>query len=326
MGGAAGENGSLRVCAWTYRSRVLKVIPCPDEPAERVSLDIYNAVWPHDTLTMEDVRSFKASVRDHADCLACIDGKSAGSAVAVIFPQRANRVFTILTVLAGQRRRGVGSALYEAVSAWAAEQGLNELEVPVLDNDAESLAFAQRRGFAEERREVGVVLHLADIAPLDIEPPHGVDIVTWAERPELARGMYEVALEAEPDIPGSEDDVVEPFGDWLAHDMQGSGDRPEATFVALAGAEVIGYAKFSLTAAQPTVAHHDLSAVKRAWRRRGVARALKAAQINWALANGYTELHTRNETRNEPIRRLNASLGYRPGIGRIYLVGPLSGS
>jgi GNAT superfamily N-acetyltransferase len=84
----------------------------------------------------------------------------------------------------------------------------------------------------------------------------------------------------------------------------------------------VGYAKFSLTEAQPTVAHHDLSAVKRAWRGRGIARALKAAQITWARANGYTELHTRNEQRNEPIRRLNESFGYRPGIGRIYLVGP----
>ena len=88
------------------------------------------------------------------------------------------------------------------------------------------------------------MLHLADIAPLDIEPPDGVDIVTWAERPELICGMYEVALEAEPDIPGSEDDVVEPFDDWLAHDMQGPSDRPEVAFVALAGAEVVGYAKF----------------------------------------------------------------------------------
>ena len=51
---------------------------------------------------------------------------------------------------------------------------------------------------------------------------------------------------------------------------------------------------------------------------------LKAAQINWALANGYTELQTRNEKRNEPIRRLNARLGYRPGTGRIYLIGGLS--
>jgi len=241
-------------------------------------------------------------------------------------PQRLDRVFTIVTVLAEQRRRGAGSALYEAISAWTAERGLGELEVPVLDNDPESLAFAQRRGFVEERRELGVVLDLAEIAPRMIEPPSGVEIVTWAERPELAPGMYEVALEAEPDIPGAEDDDVEPFDDWLSHDMRGPGDRPEATFVALAGDEVVGYAKFSLTAAQPAIAHHDLSAVKRAWRGRGVARALKSAQINWALSNGYKELHARNEQRNEPIRRLNARLGYRPGIGRVYVVGPISGS
>ena len=42
--------------------------------------------------------------------------------------------------------------------------------------------------------------------------------------------------------------------------MQAPGDRPEATFVAVAGAEVIGFAKFSLTAAQPVTAHHDLTA------------------------------------------------------------------
>jgi GNAT superfamily N-acetyltransferase len=303
---------------------VLTVIPCADERDEQVSLDIYNAVWPHDAVTMDEVRSFKASAREHVDYLARLDGTAVGSAVGAILPHRTDRVFALVTVLIEKRRRGAGSGLYAAVSAWTVERGLSELEAPISDNDPESLAFAERRGFIEERREVGVVLHLDELAPPASKPPDGVRIVTWAERPELARGIYEVALEALPDIPGSEDDDIEPFDDWLAHDMQGPGDRPDATFVALAGEEVIGYAKFSLTNAQPTIAHHDLSAVKRAWRGRGVARALKEAQINWALANGYTELHTRNEQRNEPIRRLNARLGYQPGIGRIYLVGPVS--
>ena len=305
---------------------MLEVTQCLDESDEQVSLDVYNAVWPHDTFTIEEVRSFKASVPAHVDCVARIAGAAVGSATGAIFPQRVDRVFTIVTVLAEQRRRGAGSALYEAISAWTAEQGLNELEVPILDNDPESLRFAQRRGFVEARRELGVILDLSEIAPPAIEPPEGVEIVTWAGRPELAHGMYEVALEAEPDIPGFEDDESEPFDDWLAHDMQGPGDHPEATFIALSGEEVVGYAKFSLKGAEPTIAHHDLSAVKRAWRGRGVARALKAAQINWALANGYKELRTRNEQRNEPIRRLNARFGYRPGIGRIYVVGPISGS
>ena len=117
---------------------------------------------------------------------------------------------------------------------------------------------------------------------------------------------------------------MEPFEDWLVHDMQGSGDRPEATFVAVARDEVIGYAKFSLTGAQPVTAHHDLTGVKRAWRGRGVARALKATQIGWAKANGFEELRTRNDERNAPIRHLNLEFGYRPAIGRIYVRGPLA--
>src|SRR6202012_1729000 len=72
----------------------------------------------------------------------------------------------------------------------------------------------------------------------------------------------------------------------------------------------------------PTAAGHSITAVKRAWRGRGIARALKAAEINWALDNGYTELHTSNEERNAPIERLNAHLGYRPKVERIPLVGP----
>jgi GNAT superfamily N-acetyltransferase len=67
-----------------------------------------------------------------------------------------------------------------------------------------------------------------------------------------------------------------------------------------------------------------MTGVRRSWRGRGVARALKAAQIGWAKANGFEELHTRNDERNAPIRRLNAQLGYRPGIGRIHLRGPLA--
>ena len=79
----------------------------------------------------------------------------------------------------------------------------------------------------------------------------------------------------------------------------------------------------SLTA--PTAAGHSMTAVRRAWRGRGIAGALKATAINWALANGYTELHTSNEERNAPNNRLNGRLGYQPGIGRIHLVGPIIG-
>jgi GNAT superfamily N-acetyltransferase len=303
---------------------VVEIARCEHEADEQLSLDVWNEVWPHERVGLAEVHSYKAGLRDHVDLIARVDGALAGSAVAGIEPQRPELATALVTVLKERRGHGAGTALYEAISGWARERGLDVVETVVADDDPASLVFARRHGFVEDRREKGVMLRLEGIEPPSLEPPPGVEIVTWAERPELARGMYQVAVEALPDVPGWEDELVEPFEDWLAHDMQGSGDRPEATFVALAGDEVIGYAKFSLTASQPRVAHHDLTGVKRAWRGRGVARALKATQIAWAAANGYEELRTRNDERNAPIRKLNAEFGYGPAVGRIYLKGPLA--
>jgi mycothiol synthase len=303
---------------------VHKVTACVDERDELGSLEVYNTVWPHHAVTIDVVHSFRDSAQDYIDYLVREDGVILGSGVGAIFAYRARRVVTLITVLAGQRRRGAGTALYEAISLWASERGPRELEVAVAGDDPESLAFAQRRGFTEERREVGLVLSLTGLSPAEVPPPAGIEIVTWAQRPELARGMYEVDLEAHSDIPGFEDVTVEPFEDWMAHNMERPTDSPEATFIALAGQEVVGFAKLSLTA--PTAAGHAITAVKRAWRGRGIAGALKATEIKWALGHGYTELHTSNEERNTPIKRLNARLGYRPGIELIHLAGPIAGA
>jgi len=303
---------------------VIEVSHVADEADERRSLDAYLETWPHESYGLPEVQAFKASLLDHADLLARDNGTLLGSGFAALFPGLPESPRVMVTVPPKHRGLGAGTSLYSALSAWARERGLTTLEAMVADNDPESLAFAERRGFAVERHEKGVALDLASVEPPLVEPPAGVEIVTWAERPQLARGLYEVSVEASPDVPGYEDEEHEPFEAWLTHTMQGPGDRPEATFVAVAGDEAVGYAKFSLSSTAPTRAYHDLTAVKRAWRGRGVARALKAAQIGWAKANGFEQLRTTNDERNTAMRRLNEQLGYRPTIGRLYLRGPLA--
>jgi GNAT superfamily N-acetyltransferase len=303
---------------------VIHVRATANREEERQSLDIYNTVTPRDAVTMEDVDSFKRGLLAHGDNLAWLDGELVGSAFVGIHPARRHVTYADLKVLPHGRAHGVGSALYQAVSAWSAAHAIDSIETRVAEDDDASLAFATHRGFVEIERYTRVVLELADLVPAPVDAPPGIEVVSWAERPELAPGIYEVAREAYVDMPGSEDEEVESFEDWLAHDMQGSGDRPEATFVALAGDEVVGYAKFSLTAAQPTVAHHDTTGVKRTWRGRGIAGALKRAQIAWAKAQGYERLSTGNELRNTPIRRLNEQLGYKPEPGRVLVRGPLA--
>lgn len=303
---------------------MVDVAPVADEAEEQLSLDAYVETWPHDSFGLPELQAFKTSLVDHADLLARADGTVLGSGFAALFPGFRDRITVFVTVPAANRRRGAGTALYRALSEWAREHGIEVMVAVVADDDPDSLAFAKRRGFVEERREQGVTLDLAAIEAPAVESPEGVEIVSWAERRELARGIYEVSVEASPDVPGYEDEEHESFEAWLAHDMSGPSDRPEATFVAVSGDEVVGYAKLSLSTARPTHAYHDLTAVKRAWRGRGVARALKAAQIGWAQANGFEQLRTQNDERNAPIRRLNSEFGYAPAIGRIFLRGPLA--
>ena len=91
----------------------------------------------------------------------------------------------------------------------------------------------------------------------------------------------------------------------------------------MAGDEVVGYSKFSVSPESNRVAHHDLTGVKRAWRKRGIARALKQAQIAWAKQNGFERLETMNEERNEPIRQPQCRARVRPSGCRMLFRGPL---
>ena len=97
----------------------------------------------------------------------------------------------------------------------------------------------------------------------------------------------------------------------------------DAWFLAITGDEVVGHALLILPSARPGVGWHQMTGVRRAWRGRGVAGALKRAQIAWAKAQGLDRLETENHEDNAPMRRLNDRLGYQAKPATITLRGPL---
>lgn len=285
---------------------------------------VHNVVFPHDPQAPETMLDWKRQAEATAWFLARADGVDTGVAVAVIgWHAEAGVARTEAGVLPERRGRGIGTALLAAAARWAREAGMHSGDAAVDETDAASLAWAQRRGFVEVGRQSRLVLDLRQAAHAQIDAPPGIEIASWAQRPDALHGMYEVACEAYPDVPGEEHVRMAAFEQWLANDLKGAGDRPEATFVALAGGEVVGYAKLSLPAARPDTAFHDITGVRRAWRGRGIAGALKRAEIAWAKRQGYARLETYNEVRNEPIRRLNDRHGYVVEPGLVMVRGPL---
>ena len=275
--------------------------------------------------TVEGYVDWKRQARETLWLLVSEDGDDVGAAIGIggwHSPEGVARAE--VRVVDPARRRGLGTALLRRVSKWARGLGYRELMGPVKEVDAGSLAWAAGHGFLEVGRNSVLALDLTAIDAPAIVAPEGIEIVSWAARPGVEEGMYEVAREAYPDVPGEEDAEMAAYEQWLSMDMQGAGDRPEATFVALAGNDVVAYAKLSLSRARPQVAMHDMTGVKRAWRGRGIAGALKAAEIAWAKEAGYERLETQNEERNEPIRRLNQRHGYVVEPGSVTVRGPIT--
>lgn len=280
-------------------------------------VEVAKAAMPREDATVSGLIDWRNQAGEMVWLLAERDGETAGAGFALTgWHTPPHRAIGATLVPPDRRGAGTGAALLEAVAGWAIEHGATELEGAVSEDDEGSLAWAARFGYEEAGRSSRLVLDLTAVEAPAQSPPEGIEIVTWAERPELAAGIYEVAREAVPDIPGEEEDDIGTLDEWLARDMQGDSDDPKAVFVALADGQVVGFAKLSLSPERRDRAFHDLTGVKRAHRGHGIAAALKRTQIAWAKASGYTSLQTSNEVRNEPIRRLNERHGYviEPGV------------
>src|SRR5262245_9643162 len=214
-------------------------------------------------------------------------------------------------VVPALRRRGIGSALLEELGRRATETGRSELEGPVVESDGESRAYLEHRGYRVVGGEKAVALDLTAPAPEPARVPPGVEIVALADRPELAEALYAVAIEAAADIPGNPGDLS--IEQWRAIELDRPSRRRDLLFVAVANGEPIGYVSMDDSGRD---GYNGLTAVRREWRRRGVATALKRTQMAAAKHLGFERLITGSEERNLPMRTLNAKLGYQPAPDR----------
>ena len=157
----------------------------------------------------------QASLLDYADLLARQDGVVLGCGFAALFHGLPNSPRVMITVPPGHRGRGAGTALYSAISDWARERELETLEAVLADNDPDSLAFAERRGFVRERHEKGVALDLTAIEP----PPSSRRRVSRSSPgptgPSSRAACSRSRSTTSPDVPGYEDEQHEPFEAWL---------------------------------------------------------------------------------------------------------------
>lgn len=260
-------------------------------------LQVRRAVLPNESAgTVEQFRAREKS--DQLYLLAEVEGEVVGSGMAAM-SDSAGRGFVSPRVIPEARRQGVGTALLAPLAAHASGLGVDRLGSHVPDEG--SKAFAERFGFAEIDRQVEQVW---SVQPVEASVPDGVELVTVAERLELLEAAYPLAKAGWEDFATAE--AVSVLREDFVRD---DATLPEGSFVALAGGEIVGFS--GLCASDfDGVAEDGLTVVRRDWRRRGLARALKARELEWAAANGYREVFTWTQRGNDGMRALNEQLGY----------------
>ena len=145
-----------------------------------------------------------------------------------------------------------------------------------------------------------------------------VNVLIYAFRPDMPRHAECRAFLQElcdgpadfgiPEMALPQHAEVDPFDEWLEREERNS----PVAFVALDGDEVVGYARLYSIPALTHRLENGLTAVRGSHRRRGLATALKRAQISGAAANGFRELVTSSVEGNEAMRAVNERLGYKP--------------
>jgi GNAT superfamily N-acetyltransferase len=203
---------------------------------------------------------------------------------------------------------------WRAASAAARAIGKDGLEVWTTDETPDVVSFLEARDYEIVRR---YVISELDVAAAREPAPSAIPLTTFADRPDLARQLYAIACEAYPDQPGRAENRMSPFEVWRSWGL----DRhpADAYFIALDADRVLGYGYLELDGAQWK---NGFMGLARDARGRGLASAIKGAQIRWAKANAVVTLRTANEVRLPQMLALNARYGYRPLYTELVLRGP----
>jgi mycothiol synthase len=262
--------------------------------------EVWNAITPREPTRAEDVKRRL----EREPWRLYLVAEEAGAFVGIGFvgpTDSPGRLGLAVRVLPEMRRRGVGSQLYEQVLGHARGRQPEWLSGVVSGAEPDSLAWAERRSFSEYGQDVELLLRLRGDETFP-GPPTGIEIVEVT--PELHAAAYALTREAWEDLPIGFAVETPTLESWLEEDMAGP-----IAFAAIDDGELVGFAALMEREA-PGLLEHGLTATRRTHRRRGIATALKQAQIAWAAANGYRELITFTQEGNEGMQAINLALGY----------------
>ncbi len=273
---------------------------------ETEPLTVMNAAaWLHRERSVPARAGLRAFVAE-------LDGDVVGESWAVrAWFAAGERTLVYVAVRAHARRRGIGSALYDAALAHARTLGPRRLSSAFHENDA-GVAFAALHGFAEARAE-----RLSSVDPRTIvERPRAELRPASAVNPHV---LHRIDEETMRDTPQLDEEEPHPYDEWAAHVLEHPLFQPEGSFVGYVDGEP---AAMSLLVADLESGRggNMYTGTLAEFRGRGLGLDVKLGSLRWAAEHGVTQVATLNDETNAPMLAINRRLGYRPAGRRVEYV------
>lgn len=298
--------------------------PKPEDFAAAVEID--NAVNPEHRYTAEqfryDYENFDTRKYIMRYYLVEANGKVLGYTCYYHMPYRFHpqRFWVWVAVHPAFQKQGIGSALYDRIFRELRELSVRWLHTSVRETWVQSQKFLEKRGFREVRRSWESHLDVSKFNFSSFWPQleglakTGITITTLAEEKERSEGwlskIHELHNLLMADVPSSAPPTPVPLEHFQRFFIQNPDLLPEAFFIAKDGDLYVGESFVFRVPAEPGHLSQGLTGVRREYRGKGIAMALKLRVIKYAKEHGYTLIKTWNDTENLPILALNEKLGF----------------